>query len=123
MHETTGHKSGRSAMAPGVGLLMAIAVSIGAVAGSVRAAEPPTHSKEGIEFFENKIRPVLIDRCYNCHDGSGANSVKGGFALDTRNGLLAGGDSGKPAIVPGDPAASPLIQAVKWADEKFRMPP
>src|SRR5438876_7853416 len=79
--------------------------------------------KDGVEFFENKIRPVLADRCYNCHDGSGVKAVKGEFTLDTRKGLLAGGESGKAAIVPGDPAASPLIRAIKWQNAKFRMPP
>src|SRR4051812_4978640 len=87
------------------------------------AAPAPEPAKEAVEFFENKVRPVLVERCYKCHDGSGAQAVKGGFTLDTRDGLLKGGESGKPAIVPGDPAASRIIHAIKWTDEQFRMPP
>src|SRR5215213_1150397 len=84
-------------------------LGLGALAAtSVRGADAPP-SKDALDFFEAKIRPVFVDKCYNCHDGSGAKSVKGGFTLDTRAGLLKGGESGKPAIVPGDPAASPLI--------------
>ena len=106
--------------------IAAIAVAILTAALAARAAGAPAVpqlSKEGIDFFETRIRPVLVDRCYKCHDGGGANAVKGGFSLNTRKGLLAGGESGKPAVVPGDPAASRLIQAIKWTDEKFRMPP
>jgi mono/diheme cytochrome c family protein len=91
--------------------------------GSARAADAPAFPKEALDFFETKVRPVFLDKCYNCHDGSGVKAVKGGFTLNTREGLLKGGESGKPAIVPGKPAESRLIQAVKWADEKFRMPP
>src|SRR4051812_39605114 len=96
-----------------------------AVSGSwARAADaPPAFPKEALDFFETKVRPVFLDRCYNCHDGSGANAIKGSFTLDTREGLLRGGESGKPAVVPGKPDESPLIKAVKWTDAKFRMPP
>jgi mono/diheme cytochrome c family protein len=86
------------------------------------AAVPPQPAKEALDFFENKIRPVLAERCYSCHS-AGAKSVKGDFRLDTRETLLKGGTSGKPAIVPGNPAGSPLIASIKWADENFRMPP
>ena len=51
-------------------------------------AAPPT---EGIEFFEKKIRPVLVEQCYSCHS-TAAKKVKGGLRLDTRDGLLKGGD-------------------------------
>jgi mono/diheme cytochrome c family protein len=86
------------------------------------AAVPPQPPKEALDFFENKIRPVLAERCYSCHS-AGAKSVKGDFRLDTRETLLKGGGSGKPAVVPGNPAGSPLIASIKWADENFRMPP
>src|SRR5689334_9355075 len=79
------------------------AIGVARPAHAVPAPAPvPEPSKEAVEFFENKIRPVLLDRCYTCHDGSGAKAVKGGFTLDTREGLLRGGESGKPALVPGD---------------------
>jgi hypothetical protein len=80
-------------------------------------AAPP----EQIEFFESRIRPVLIEHCYSCHS-SDAERVRGGLLLDTQAGLLAGGDWG-PALVPGDPEASLLIQAIRHTDPDLRMPP
>lgn len=75
----------------------------------------------GAEFFEAKIRPVLVQHCYECHS---ADSKKrgGGLLLDSRQGVQAGGDSGR-AIVPGKPAESLLIQAVRYADDSVKMPP
>ncbi len=72
-----------------------------------------------LDFFEQRIRPVLIEHCYRCHSGEG-KGVKGGLRLDTRALLRQGGDSG-PAIVPGDPTASLLIQALKH--DGLEMPP
>jgi mono/diheme cytochrome c family protein len=74
-----------------------------------------------VEFFENKIRPVLAESCYNCHSQK-SEKVKGGLFLDTKDGLLAGGDNG-PAIVPGDPDKSLLIKAVRYNDPNLQMPP
>ncbi len=73
------------------------------------------------EFFESKIRPVLVERCYKCHSAQ-AVKTKGGLLLDTREGVLKGGDTG-PAIVPGDPAKSLLIKAIKRGDPDSAMPP
>ena len=67
-----------------------------------RAADEP-----GVEFFEKRIRPVLIENCYECHNSQ--DKTEGGLALDDRDGLREGGDSG-PAIVPGKPDASLLMQ-------------
>src|SRR5688572_767066 len=100
-------------------------MSFGAVAHGVDAPKPPPApepSKEALDFFENKIRPVLAERCYACHSAE-SKTLKGKLRLDTREGLLAGGESGKPAVVAGDPGASPLIAAIKWGDAKLRMPP
>jgi mono/diheme cytochrome c family protein len=69
------------------------------------------------ESFELKIRPVLANRCFACH----STTPQGGLAVDTLEGLLKGGKSG-PAIVPGDPDASLLIQAVRHTSEKLKMP-
>ena len=71
-------------------------------------------------FFESKVRPVLIKRCYDCH--STEKKTKGGLALDTRAGWQHGGDNG-PAIVPGDLTKSLVIKAVRYLDEDFAMPP
>jgi hypothetical protein len=74
-----------------------------------------------MEFFESKIRPVLVDSCYPCHSQQSAK-IKGGLLLDTRDGLLKGGDTG-PAIKPGDVENSLLIKAVRYTDDDLRMPP
>jgi hypothetical protein len=71
-------------------------------------------------FFESKVRPVLIKRCYDCH--STEKKTKGGLALDTRAGWQHGGDNG-PAIVPGDLTKSLVIKAVRYLDKDFAMPP
>ena len=85
----------------------------GAIAG---AAEP---SKKGIAFFESKIRPVLIKHCYQCHSAD-AKKIGGEFLLDTRGGMLEGGESGE-VIVLGDPKESMLISALRHED--IEMPP
>lgn len=72
-----------------------------------------------VEFFEKKIRPVLVKHCYECHSVE-ASAVKGGLLLDSREGLLAGGDSG-PSLVPGKSAESTLIESLKY--ESYEMPP
>jgi hypothetical protein len=73
------------------------------------------------EFFEQRIRPLLADHCYECHSKY-AGKLKGGLSLDTQQGLLKGGDTG-PAIVPGDPEKSLLIKAVRSTDKGLQMPP
>lgn len=79
----------------------------------------------GIEFFEKKIRPVLVQSCYGCHaTATGANAKKpgGGLVLDSRAGLLKGGTTG-PALVPGHPEMSRLIEAVSYSKPDMQMPP
>jgi cytochrome c553 len=73
----------------------------------------------GVDFFEKKIRPLLVENCYTCH--SADTNAKGGLRVDDRNGLLQGGSHG-PAIVPGQPDKSLLIQKVTHTDPKIRMP-
>jgi len=77
---------------------------------------------EGNAFFEQKIRPVLIEQCYDCHSTQ-AKKVKGGLLLDSKDGWQKGGDSGLPVIVPGKPDESLLIQAVRHFEEDLAMPP
>ncbi|MEM9481316.1 MAG: PSD1 and planctomycete cytochrome C domain-containing protein, partial [Verrucomicrobiota bacterium] len=74
---------------------------------------------EAIEFFESRIRPILAQECYECHRTGG--KVKGGLVLDHRAGLLEGGDSG-PAIIPGNPDESLLLQAMRHELEDLKMP-
>ncbi len=73
------------------------------------------------QFFEAKIRPVLVTHCGKCH-ASTAEKLRGGLRLDSREGLRLGGDSG-PAIVPGQPDESLLLRAIRYRDEDLRMPP
>jgi len=86
-------------------------------AGALQAMEP---TKEQKEFFEQKIAPIFSQSCYKCHSPS--EKVKGGLALDSREGLLKGGDDGK-VIIPGHPADSMLIQRVTSKDADEKMPP
>lgn len=78
-------------------------------------------TSDQIAFFERKIRPLLVEHCYECHSAS-AESIKGGLSLDSRAGIIKGGDTG-PAITPGRPGSSLLIQAVRHIDPDLSMPP
>ena len=82
------------------------------------AAEP---TPAQLQFFETRIRPVLANNCYKCHSQQ-AEKFKGGLLLDTREGVLKGGENG-PAIVPGNPERSRLILAVRYTDADLQMPP
>jgi mono/diheme cytochrome c family protein/cytochrome c553 len=85
--------------------------------GLAAAAEP---DPKAIEFFEAKIRPVLVEQCYNCHAGD-ATKLKGGLRLDSKAAWQKGGDSG-PAIVPGKPNEGTLLKALRYTDG-LQMPP
>lgn len=82
---------------------------------------PPALAPADLQFFEAKIRPLLIENCYQCHSRD-ADKIKGGLLLDTREAWMHGGNSG-PVIVPGKPDESPLIQAVRYASDDLQMPP
>lgn len=96
-----------------------LALPLAFLASPVSAAEPKLDAK-GVEFFETKIRPVLVQQCYECHSASSAK-LKGGLRLDTRAGIVAGGDSGE-VVVPGKPEASLLIEVMKDSGDQ-QMPP
>lgn len=91
------------------------------ITGSVQTvyAKDTSAKDRGIEFFEAKIRPVLIKHCYECH-AADAKSIRGGLLLDTRAGTLTGGDSGA-SVVPGKPDESLLLESLRF--ESFEMPP
>jgi hypothetical protein len=78
-------------------------------------------ASDGLGFFENKIRPVLVERCYKCHSAT-SEKLKGGLHLDSRDAMLQGGDT-RPAIVPGDPERSLLIEAIRYENSELQMPP
>jgi hypothetical protein len=86
--------------------------------GSLGRSAAQTPSER--EFFERKIRPLLVENCYKCH--STGQKKKGELHLDSRAAILKGGDSG-PAVVPREPTNSLLIKAVGYADPDLRMPP
>lgn len=74
-----------------------------------------------VEFFELKIRPILVENCFKCH-GEDPEKLKGGFNMMESGGLMRGGDTGS-AIKPGDPENSDLIEAIRYTNEDFQMPP
>src|SRR5437899_9417434 len=76
---------------------------------------------DDFEFFEKKIRPLLAENCYKCHSAQ-SEKLKGGLLLDSRDGVLKGGETG-PAIIPGEPEKSLLIKAVRYTDKELQMPP
>lgn len=71
------------------------------------------------EFFESRVRPVLVEHCYECHSGGESS---GGLLLDTAMATRRGGDTG-PAVVPGDLELSLLVKAIRYEDQDFQMPP
>lgn len=93
----------------------------GEIPGSVQAPFVTELTPEHGAFFEAKVRPVLIEHCYECHSAD-AKKIKGGLVLDSRAGVIRGGDNG-PVIVPGQPEASLLVQAIRHGDSELAMPP
>ena len=77
------------------------------------------HDPAGIEFFEKRIRPLLVEHCYDCH---GPEEQESELRLDRYSDLLQGGLGG-PAVVPGKPQASLLVTAVGYLDNDLQMPP
>src|SRR5437660_722186 len=102
-----------------------VCVSTGSANSSAHWQESKPAKKElsqaELDFFEKKIRPVLADNCYGCHSAQ-AKKPKGGLMLDSRAGMLKGGASGQPAIVPGAVEKSLLIKAIRYSDAKLQMP-
>jgi Protein of unknown function (DUF1553)/Protein of unknown function (DUF1549)/Planctomycete cytochrome C len=87
------------------------------VAAPALAAGPPP-SREAVEFFESKVRPILVEQCYSCH---GEKKQSSGLRLDSQAAVLKGTDEG-PVVVPGDPEKSPLVKAIRHSGE-IKMPP
>ena len=109
-----------------VGKLSAIVLLTGCFCAAVADERPAAPGVSGglpdpqqLAFFESKIRPVLVQHCYKCHSAE-SKDIRGGLLVDSRQGLLVGGDSGA-AVVPGDPAASQLLSALRH--ESVEMPP
>ena len=75
-------------------------------------------TQQNSDFFETRVRPLLAEKCYPCHTAS----EMGNLRLDSKERLLKGGKSG-PAVVPGDPEKSLLVQAITGRHERLKMPP
>jgi cytochrome c553 len=95
-------------------IFMKFAILMVAVSTLAMGAEPGTPSEQ----FEMNVRPLLAAKCYSCH----TDAKSGGLQLDTREHALAGGASG-PAIKPGDPGGSLLMQALRHTHARLKMPP
>jgi hypothetical protein len=111
---------------PGSALSLVVLSGLLFLAGgwSVRADQPAAGQPDAsgllpqqAEFFEKQVRPLLIKRCYGCHAGTKA---EGGLSLETAEGWRQGGERG-PAVVPGKPEESLLIEAVHYGS--LEMPP
>ena len=94
-----------------------VAIALCATSSSVFGSDDAAK----LAFFESKIRPVLVDQCYDCHSAEAGKS-KGDLFLDSRAAWQLGGESG-PAIIPGKPDESLLIQAISRSGETPEMPP
>jgi mono/diheme cytochrome c family protein len=93
-----------------------IAVTVAVPAG----AEPPPSREQAERLFATNVLPLLKAKCFACH-GDDAKDLRGGLDLRTREGMLAGGDSGDPALVPDDPGKSWVVRAAAW--DGLKMPP
>lgn len=100
-------------------IAIGMALCLIAVADELPADRPATDTADDVVFFESRIRPVLVQHCYECH-AADSKIVRGGLLLDTRDALLKGGDSG-PGLVAGQPENSLLIQALYY--DSLQMPP
>ena len=92
-------------------LLIAAASTVGSLAAQTRE----------LEFFESKIRPVLVEKCVMCHSAA-LEQPMAGLRLDSKEGMLTGGASG-PVLVAGDPDNSLLVEALTYKDAALKMPP
>jgi cytochrome c553 len=93
---------------------------LAAAPGAVLGQTAPPDDPKLVEFFEKKIRPLLVSNCYNCHSAN--TNAKGGLRVDDRNGLIQGGNRG-PAVVPGQAEKSLVIEAVRYTKKGLKMPP
>ncbi|PQO38828.1 hypothetical protein C5Y96_02870 [Blastopirellula marina] len=98
--------------------LLLCALLIGPANGAIAWGQEQIPNQERT-FFEEKVRPILVAKCYGCHSAD-AKEIGGKLLLDSRAGLLSGGESG-PAVVPGEPDKSLLMDALHY--ESFEMPP
>ena len=97
----------------------ALRVSLCAVASLFCLAQSAAAKETAADFFEARIRPVLIRACYSCH---GSDKAENGLRVHSREALLSGGERG-PALIPGDANNSLLIRAISYQHDDLTMPP
>ena len=124
-------KSARSQTAPTarsltvwrLAALCSLTIAVSALPQAPRqpSTTPQTLTKDQLDFFEGKIRPIFVENCYKCHSPS-KGTPRAGLELDWKGGWEQGGSYG-PVIVPGDPDKSALIQAVRYTYSGLQMPP
>jgi hypothetical protein len=95
-----------------------VAVVFAAAALQAQTSKPAIPEPQALEFFEKRVRPILVDNCFICH---GEKKQKAGLRLDSRAALLKGSETG-PVVTPGNPADSVLIRAIRQEGE-LKMPP
>ncbi len=100
-------------------VLMLTAILMGTSVSLPAAEELPKPSEADLKFFESRIRPLLIEKCGECH---GADTQENNLRIDSLGGLLEGGNAG-PSIVPKQPSKSLLLTAVGYRDPELKMPP
>ncbi|MEI6527060.1 MAG: PSD1 and planctomycete cytochrome C domain-containing protein [Planctomycetota bacterium] len=100
-------------------IVVCAALVLGSLGFAQEASEVSAPTTKQLDFFETKIRPVLVEKCYECHSGA-ASILQGSLSLETRDGILRGGDSG-PVAIPGKPQESLLIQVLRHQEPT--MPP
>ena len=100
-------------------MLRTFLLTVAVVSASALAVADDDFSAQDIEFFEGKVRPLLVKHCYDCHS-TDAEKLQAGLYVDSREGMIKGGDNGPAAIV-GKPDESLLIDAVKY--KSYEMPP
>jgi len=100
---------------------MNLRLSIGLLLVVIAASSPwaSVDADDRLDFFESKVRPILVRRCQKCH---GSQKREGGLRLDVKSGWEDGGDRGS-AILPGKPEESLLVKAVRYIDDDLQMPP
>ena len=96
-------------------LLLATAATTATTATAADKAITPVQ----LEFFEKRVRPLLVSRCFKCHSGK-SKVIEGGLRLDSGKGVLTGGDSGQ-VVVPGEPDKSLLVRSIRY--QALEMPP
>ncbi|MDB6068359.1 MAG: Protein of unknown function (DUF1553)/Protein of unknown function (DUF1549)/Planctomycete, partial [Pedosphaera sp.] len=98
-----------------------LGLALGLPASSTAFAADVKLAPDQLDFFEKKVRPILVENCYECHSHD-SKKIKGGLLLDTRDGVLKGGETG-PALVPGEPDKSLMVEAIRYKNKDLQMPP